>query len=325
MPTFIKQPENKTICYGTAQLSVVISPAAVYQWYEGNNSTPVLASNGTISTYTATPATYTVTASVGACSVTSNEAVVSTMTATAGTAPGSTVTFAAFNPCADAAVGTVWYLTDNRSTGGNNQTYKVKMMPDGHVWMVQNMKFGACSTTGTWRNDNSADSVITTPTVASGYVGHCRSNHNGASDNGFLYNWAAAINNSDAYYSSTITVGCSGTGAAANACRGICPENWHIPTSGSKGELNVLFSFLVNAGLCVGSSCWYAASSPWENKFPGLCNSNGSTVTERTDLWSSTYFDLNTAYAMIVIVDNANTLMTYSKNQGRTVRCVRNY
>jgi hypothetical protein len=50
------------------------------------------------------------------------------------------VPFPAFNPC-NAVTDDYWYLTDARESN-NVQTYKVKKMADGHIWMVQDMKFG---------------------------------------------------------------------------------------------------------------------------------------------------------------------------------------
>jgi uncharacterized protein (TIGR02145 family) len=249
------------------------------------------------------------------------------------TVPGSTVNFTAFNPCASAVTtGTVWYLTDTR-TGGNNNTYKVKKLADGHIWMVQDMKFGTCpASTYSWYNDNSAAATTHTPTVYTGYVGHCRSSI--YTNAGYLYNWPAAMQNKDAYSGSSSDVGCSGTSAGTTspnpgACQGICPAGWHIPTGYSSGEYQALHDAI---GGCStkNDDCW-DANSAWEGVSGGGCNESGALYNSQQGTeaiyWSSTYYSSSTAFYLYNNASEVNpgTYRSNTKNYGRSVRCVMNY
>jgi uncharacterized protein (TIGR02145 family) len=247
------------------------------------------------------------------------------------TAPGSTVTFSAFDPCPEVAVSTVWYLTDTREST-NEQTYKVKKLADGHIWMVQDLKFGdLCGTSFSGSTADQTGNVSSTGT----YYGDCTSatNTSTPANRGYLYDWAAAINKPGAYYGSTLTVGCSGTvtgtaGIAPGACQGTCPSGWHVPTGASdgNGELQALHTAI---GSCSTSNdyCWNA-SSMWEGVYGGYCGSKGTLTHQGDDAyyWSSMYGDIVSAYTLYF---NSGTVRpgTYNvdKSLGRSVRCVRNY
>jgi uncharacterized protein (TIGR02145 family) len=242
------------------------------------------------------------------------------------------VNFTAFNPCSNAATGATWTLQDTRESG-NNQNYKVKKLADGHIWMVQDMKFGdKCNKTAF--AGSSSDQTGSKLTSISGYIyGDCMNATNGStpSNRGYLYDWAAAIQKAGAYYGSSSNVGCSGTatgtsGTAPGACRGICPEGWHIPTGNSTGEFQALHTAI---GGCSTSNddCWDAASA-FEGVLGGNCNSGGSLGNQGSGggYWRSTYYDSSYAYNLY-FTSTYTGPGTYSnyKNFGRSVRCVRNY
>jgi uncharacterized protein (TIGR02145 family) len=162
------------------------------------------------------------------------------------TTPGSTVNFTAFNPCSNATTGDYWFLTDTRESN-NVQSYKVKLMADGHIWMVQDMKFGDKCNKETFTGSNGKDQTGNVTTLKDKeYYGDCTNLRDNSTPvgRGYLYDWAAVINKSGAYYGSNSNVGCSGTGSSANACQGICPVNWHVPTGGSGSEQYALCSAL---------------------------------------------------------------------------------
>jgi uncharacterized protein (TIGR02145 family) len=245
------------------------------------------------------------------------------------TAPGSTVTFTAFNPSVSAATSTVWYLVDER-VGGNSETYKVKKLQDGHIWMVQDLKFGDCpNSTTNWYTDTSAAATTHTPTVYSGYVGHCRASSQ--ANAGYLYNWPAAMQNSNAYYGSSSNVGCSGTSASTTgtnpgACQGICPSGWHIPTGDSSGEYQALHNAI---GGCSTSNdnCWNA-TSVWEGVKGRACNLYGQIWYAETiaGYFSSTPASINNAYNLKFAPNHTYPgTNDVCKNCGFTVRCVMNY
>jgi uncharacterized protein (TIGR02145 family) len=243
------------------------------------------------------------------------------------TAPGTTVNFTAFNPCTDAATGATWTLQDTREVN-NNQMYKVKKMQDGRIWMVQDMKFGdRCK-------NNSYTSVSSDKTggVSSlnTYYGNCTAATTTRTlpARGYLYDWAAAVNKAGAYYLGHYK-GCSGTTTSVNACQGICPVGWHIPTGNSDGEF---YDLQTNHGRnCAtnNAGCWNA-SSDWEGVLGGGCGISG-TLDGQGDYahyWSSTDDDSNSgnAYSLYFNEDATNPgAYTLNRASGRTVRCIRNY
>jgi uncharacterized protein (TIGR02145 family) len=232
------------------------------------------------------------------------------------------MSFAEFDPNPDAAVGTVWYLTDTRE-GGNSYTYKVKKMQDDRIWMVQDLRFGTCPNDLThWNNDNSAAATTNGRTVYDGYVGHCRSTTYTAA--GFLYNWPAAMQNVNAYQgSSDRTFQCTGT--SGSGCQGICPEGWHIPTGASDGEFYTLHNVSDRSCATDNDDCW-DASSDWEGVLGGSCNNSGSLYDEgNAYYWSSTYNGSNYAYALYFNSGTTYPVYTFAKYTGRSVRCIRNY
>jgi uncharacterized protein (TIGR02145 family) len=202
-------------------------------------------------------------------------------------APGSTVTFTAFNPCSNAITGDYWFLTDERESN-NVQTYKVKKMPDGHIWMVQDLKFGdKCNKTDFTRSTSDRTGNVTSLTDKL-YYGDCKNVTDASTPSkGYYYDWAAAINLPKAYYGAGADVGCSGTGASANACQGICPNGWHVPTGATAGEPNILRTF--NVGCDYNTpACWMSADG-FEAVLGGWVDETGVQLRpEHWNYWTST-------------------------------------
>jgi hypothetical protein len=118
-----------------------------------------------------------------------------------GTPPGATVNFTAFDPCPDAETGTVWFLQDMRETN-NPQTYKVKKMADGRIWMVQDLKFGDKCDKEIFKGSNDSDQTGNVTTLKDKeYYGDCTNMRDNSTPagRGYLYDWAAVINESGAY------------------------------------------------------------------------------------------------------------------------------
>ena len=319
-PAITVQPAPKQeVCPdNTAALSVTASDATNYLWLK--NGVAVAEGSGRDkANYTTaklnSDAVYTViVGNAGACSVTSNEATVTMKKSGCCDAPGTTSSFKTFNPCAASPVNSVWMLKDYRESN-NIQTYKVKYMADGRYWMVQNLKFGKGCDKTTFTGSNADRKDI----VAAGYYGDCRNNGKGD----YLYDWAAAVNQSKAYYGSTY-IGCSGTGAAANKCQGICPDGWHVPTGNEFEDANNKFK---SSYKCTNITCWNHTSA-WEAKYSGYTGNTGtlSSVGNNAYYWHSSRNSNSQAHALflsnsknLTVKGNAN------KNLGFSVRCVRNY
>jgi uncharacterized protein (TIGR02145 family) len=292
-PTIIRQPESKAVCLGKkTRLDVLATPTAACQWYEKGNHV-LNGSGGTTDNYITPPldagTSYSVTASIGACSV-SSETVTVSITAngcpTAGddcTPPEAAVNFADFKPCNGAATGTTWYLTDTRDYSNGN-SYKVQKMPDGKIWMIQGLKFGNCGGREVWGLDDSVEGTLKSPTVAPGYVGHCIRNSKPAA--AYHYTWAATMNNQGGYEGGTWTANCIGSasgesGPNKEVCRGICPVGWHVPTAMSTSDISKLFSALASYYKCEDWACWESTlcSDATMEMFLGNYNSNACAWT----------------------------------------------
>ena len=195
-------------------------------------------------------------------------------------------------------------------------------MADSRYWMIQDLKFGkGCEKTTFLGSNNSTKDQK--DIVAPGYYGNCRKSFN-ASDPaaGHLYDWAAAINKAQAYYNSSKNVGCAGTGASANACQGICPAGWHVPTRSELENAKKVFQESYN---CTAGRCWKPGSA-WDGTINGRANgSNGTSETDRGHYWSSTYNSAGTADMLYFNDSGTADFWGLSKDYGVTVRCVRNY
>jgi hypothetical protein len=342
MPIVNPTSRNRIICNNTtAQLNVSASSATTntyqWQWYK-NGEAVTEGSGGTTNSYTTgaltNGATYSVATSIGACSVT-NTIVVSMSTVTqccnndgvTYTKPESTVNFTAFSPCSATEVGTVWYLTDTR-TYGNNQTYKVKKMPDGTIWMVQDMMFGNCSETSWVQESNYPGQAATTitPTVAPGYVGHCWTK--APSITKFAYTWGGAMNCSAPPINGDQCA--CGTSTASSTC-GICPVGWHIPSGYVDGELYVFLDLLrtregcdpATTVPCLAEFAWWEPE--WGCFGDPLSNCYSSTFMYA--MWTRSYKTYTWRSVLRAWVEGNRTSNngiwdTYS---AAAVRCVRNY
>jgi uncharacterized protein (TIGR02145 family) len=243
------------------------------------------------------------------------------------TAPGSTVNFTAFSPCSDAATGATWTLQDTREST-NHQNYKVKKMADGHIWMVQDLKFGDKCDKITFVGSTGKDLTgnVTTLTDQT-YYGDCSNITNELTpfDRGYMYDWAAAINKSGAYQGSTSDVGCSGTGSSANACQGICPAGWHVPTGNTNGEYYALGSSLG----CVDGTipCW-GPDSVFEGVLGGYFDAPGYGWAGRTGYYrTSTRLDETLTFMLSFDCgfESGCHIQNSKLSHHYNLRCVMNY
>jgi uncharacterized protein (TIGR02145 family) len=319
-PTITRQPASKTACSGSpTRVDIATTPAAAYQWYENGAAIPE-GNGGTANIYTTASlnatTTYKVTATVGACSVTSNEAVVSITDCSAMTCtpPEAIVTFANFKPCESAATGTTWYLTDTREPN-NLQTYKVRKMPNGTIWMVQDLKFGdKCDNILT--HSSTADQQGKVTTTNPNHYGDCRTNTTPGT--GYRYDLAAAMNAPGWYSSATTTPVC----VAGTNCQGVCPAGWRVPAQGSFIALESGLGYKTGDDLCPifnesifegSGACCGACSIIRVDYF--------SSSTEWYQTWWFAYslgYELGKHYLDFFWSNYANT------PDGAWVRCIRN-
>jgi uncharacterized protein (TIGR02145 family) len=296
------------------------SNGAVIDWYADAAGTSTLHTSASYTTpKIETSTTYYVQARVESTGCVSAERVAvlaEVITEGCCHAPGATATFAEFNPCAGASYGATYTLTDDR----DQKTYKVKYMPDGRYWMVQNLAFGNC-TVNSYKDDNSAVAAADFPNVSEGYVGHCRPFPK--PNVGFAYTWAAAMNNVNAFRGSTISFNeCTASHARTTMCRGICPDGWHIPIY---TEMSVVISALETQNLCPGNFCW-RPDSAFEGQYEDGCSStcgdrNGIGyvyISDRPNTWATRW-----GYA-ISYSGGGNIATAHESWWASAVRCTKN-
>jgi uncharacterized protein (TIGR02145 family) len=246
------------------------------------------------------------------------------ITVITATSPNSTVNFTAFNPCSGAPTGTVWYLTDTRETN-NNQTYKVKKMADGHIWMVQDLKFGDKCDKTSFSGSNGKDQTGNVTSLKDKvYFGDCRNNPQSGA--GYLYDWAAAVNHSQSFYTGSYG-GCTGTAsgtsnAAPAACQGICPDNWHLQTYAEFLDSNTAIYNAFGGWLATG----FGIDKPWE-RVPGvMCDPAGNIISnDATWFWSSSQHGPNYGAAGVMTVTGISAGSYVQRHYGVIAQCVLNY
>jgi uncharacterized protein (TIGR02145 family) len=178
----------------------------------------------------------------------------------------------------------------NITDSRDGKRYKVKKLADGRYWIVQDLRFG---------------------------------------NQGFLYDWATAVNMPGANYGDFSYWGCRGTstiptGYQPNMCRGICPPGWHLPTI---DEFTDAYSAFKRAYHCRGAACWDSGSA-WEGVANGYASADGEIFYQDTlgIYWSSTVEDQYAAFGLWFIPHTHKAGETRSaKSSRRAVRCIRNY
>jgi uncharacterized protein (TIGR02145 family) len=191
-------------------------------------------------------------------------------------------------------------LNDTR----NNQKYRVKKMPDGNIWMIDNLKYSS----GTYW-DLAGQSYCT----SSGAV----NTHNPGNTTacGYLYNWNTAMT--------------------------ISPSGWSLyPNSGTKSAYELNSKMLaVAANSNSNRNPVYSTTNyknfgeggtknpaPWLGVYSGYFNSSDSFTNQGNYgwYWSSTEYSSGGAYGMGFSSGNLDTQNSYNynKSHGDTVRSV---
>jgi uncharacterized protein (TIGR02145 family) len=334
-PTIYRVEDGSTCGRGRVQLRA-ISLGGTVDWYGGAFGGTVLPNGTGVNTFTTLSLVMTTMFYAEARDIVTGckSSYRTPVTAAVQQHPaGSTVEFPEFNPCmggvTPGATAATWTLIDRRESR-NVQSYKVRLMHDGHLWMVQDLKFGDKCNKTTFRGSDGSDQTGSKLTSIPGYLyGDCRNNPQPGA--GYLYDWAAAIQKAGAYWGNTSDVGCSGTssgtsGTNPGACRGICPDGWHIPTGGYSGEFQALVNTRFRDCPYSNDDCWDAAS-PWEGVYGKQCRADGTIDNNYSggNYWSASYCDNLGAYSVMFESNFAMQPRNPFKNRGLSVRCVRNY
>ncbi len=196
-------------------------------------------------------------------------------------------------------------------------TYATKLMADGRCWMVEDLRTGTCdnSTFGTYYQGSVKGKI------GADFWGVCiASTQPGA---GHLYNWQAAMNSANAVYNTNGNPSGNVNGNSPTQHRGICPEGWHLPSGGSTGEFQQLFTAL---GSDVSKIYPGTSTDGWLGVLGGYgYGSSVNSAGSNAYYWSSTYYNTNYAYTLYFNSGGVWPQDFNYKYYGQAVRCVKNY
>ncbi len=202
-----------------------------------------------------------------------------------------------FNKSSLTNVGDSAILVDARD--GNS--YTVKKLADGKVWMAENLRIANKTITPA---DSNVTSNFTIPVSSiSGFEDQDTNNAYVDNTYGGYYNFYTA------------TAGTGGTSLrSGNAPSSVCPKGWRLPTGGSSGEFKTLYNNYNSAALMMGVPNF---------TLPGYVD-YGSTYDQGSngDFWSSTVGDSRSAYVLRLASSNVVPDYSGDKQYGRSVRCV---
>ena len=208
-------------------------------------------------------------------------------------------------------------LIDSRD---NNQ-YLVAKLADGKIWMLDNLRLGSTSTISLTSSNTNLPSGVTWTLPASGswtnsygtaYINSSdkdktsTSYGSGSGKIGVYYNYCAAS-------AGNICVSSNSNNGSAD--RDICPKGWRMPTGGSSGEYQALYTaYSSNA-----SNFRTALSTPLSGYFD-----NGSAYSQGSygNFWSSTRFNNYIMYDLGVDSSSVYPTSNNDRYYGSSVRCV---
>ena len=226
------------------------------------------------------------------------------------------------SPCSALPGGVCDYgtLTDSR----DGQTYKTVTIGD-QVWMAENLNYAY---TGVPYNYSGYTSDSTS---------WCYKNEpENCAKYGRLYTWAAAMDSVGTWTTNGKGCGYGSECSPTGTIRGICPEGWHLPDT---TEWNTLFSAvggISTAGTALKSTSGW---NEYEGESGNGTDSFGFSALPagyryydgdyyyggyRAYFWSSTEYGSHGAYYMRLDYDDDDACLDdYSKNYGRSVRCLK--
>jgi len=228
-----------------------------------------------------------------------------------------------------------YFLVDIR----DNEVYSISKLADGKVWMLDNLRLIPDAYELTEDNTNASDTTIsylkngggtTSDQYAITGFGHWTSGYSysqplfnedstyftitsygaGSGKIGVYYNYCAASAGSYCYGNGTS----SGT-STGDATEDICPAGWRMPTGGSSGEYQALYT----AYSSDATNFRNALSTPLSGYFY-----NGSAYYQGDYgyFWSSTRYSNNGMRDLIVVGSDVDPAGGISRYLGLSVRCV---
>lgn len=217
-------------------------------------------------------------------------------------------------------IGSVLLLKDKR----DEKVYRVKKMPDGKWWMIQDLRFGNPVTPEIYMQNSE---ISAEDKLGEGLYGVCMENRPESSscDVGYLYNWQAVMQDQDAYTDSPVE-----KSEWAGTWQGICPVGWHVPSGGPEGEFRALYRSIGGDSDLKATAVNFLGTDDklkqhWNGVLGGYCYNDGNLFDQGSIgfYWSSSYTSSYNAYRLYINRDKVFPEDSGSKYRGASVRCVK--
>lgn len=202
-------------------------------------------------------------------------------------------------------------LTDTR----DNSTYTARKLADGNCWMTQNLAIGGSSTITLKSTDSDVTSDFILPASSESgfsdydtsyvYIRSGSDSVNGGTYGGY-YSW----------YAATAGTGTQSMSNGSNTSVSICPKGWTLPTGGSSGQFQALYTAY--------SSTYASLNSVFPLTLSGYYFSHSRLDNSGSYgyWWSSAAYNGNSAYHLLASSSSVNPVESYNKFFGYSVRCV---
>ena len=247
--------------------------------------------------------------------------------------------------CSSLAQGDTEEVYDTR----DNEVYLIGKLADGKCWMLDNLRLDLGNSTvlnnTTESNTNASTTTLnylkngggsasdrypivkinnvpwtssdqnyySTPMAISTYKDQTTTSHGeGSGKIGVYYNYCAASAGNYCFGRGSTSAG----SPSGNATEDICPKGWRMPTGGSSGEYQALYT----AYSSDGTSFRNALSTPRSGNFT---NGSASKQGDTGYFWSSTYGSADGMYTLRVYYDSGVDLSEkLGRHYGFSVRCL---
>ena len=219
-----------------------------------------------------------------------------------------------------------YYVTDSR----DNEGYNIAKLADGKVWLLDNLRLGSTSSMTLTNADTNitASTYILPASISSGFNSYTAAQINTASkatnatyssnitSSSFNDNNTAKIGVYYNYYAATAGgIRSSSNSSNASADRDICPKGWRMPTGGSSGEYQALYTAYSSNYVNFQT----ALRTPLPGEFLGSSALNQGAYGR---FWSATRYDNTDMYHLYVSASGVSPQSHYGRYYGNSVRCV---
>ena len=213
---------------------------------------------------------------------------------------------------------TTYDLIDTR----DNRTYQVAKLKDGNIWMAENLDLGRTSlTTDLTSSNTNLNTTVTASTfnswrktsgtntyTAGEFISVSGMDATSGTPYGTLYNY---------YVASAGTI--AGTSNSSDASYDICPAGWRLPTGGSTGEFQALYTEYNSNALMRASiknaGAAFALAGLFGNNTPVVQGTNGR-------YWSSTRRNNTVMHLLVLDTSDVSPKDYNARSAGYAIRCV---